>query len=74
VKNLRSAREIYEFHGDEDGRGNVLLNLAISIWTGVKSTAHRRKQIRVSDRIETERSDPDGAPRASSDRLRECTC
>jgi tetratricopeptide (TPR) repeat protein len=27
VKNLRSAREIYEFHGDEDGRGNVLLNL-----------------------------------------------
>ncbi len=27
VKNLRTAREIYEFHGDEDGLGNVVLNL-----------------------------------------------
>jgi tetratricopeptide (TPR) repeat protein len=27
AKNLRSAREIYEFHGDEDGLGNVVLNL-----------------------------------------------
>jgi len=27
VKNLRTARKIYEFHGDEDGLGNVVLNL-----------------------------------------------
>ena len=27
VKNLRAARKIYEFHGDEDGLGNVVLNL-----------------------------------------------
>lgn len=27
VKNLHRAREIYEFHGNEDGVGNVVLNL-----------------------------------------------
>ena len=27
AKNLRTARKIYEFHGDEDGLGNVVLNL-----------------------------------------------
>lgn len=27
LRNLGTAREIYEFHGDEDGLGNVVLNL-----------------------------------------------
>jgi tetratricopeptide (TPR) repeat protein len=27
AKNLRTARKIYQFHGDEDGLGNVVLNL-----------------------------------------------
>jgi len=27
LKNLRTAKDIYEFHGDDDGLGNVVLNL-----------------------------------------------